>query len=289
MSTEKKLITSGITAFFMYFYKKMRRCPGRTDLLGMDNSFHFPSATKQPLIDPQDRDRRKGNRQFVPILHQGESKTPPAVDFTEAVQLPVTPVEFVETVHLPKTDDREQENHLVTYAQQKEKPSSIADVLTVRMPIYKSALRTVDPRDVADLKTTKTPATARIPQTSNTIELIETSETQASIIEPLLNTPAHSVKKVPPGKRLRSYTLLKTSGQSPLSTPPSTPAVEMQSITQMMQTISQKVQAVWAKRPYRVEKVKVMSAKREQAYRVLVGIWIVVNLYFWIWWLQPEH
>lgn len=67
------------------------------------------------------------------------------------------------------------------------------------------------------------------------------------------------------------------------------PAVEMQSITQMMQTISQKVQAVWAKRPYRVEKVKVMSAKKEHAYRVLVAIWIVTNLYFWIWWVQPNH
>jgi len=292
MSTQKKPYCKWNYCLFHVFYKKMRRCSGRTDLLGMDNSFHFPSATKQPLIDPQDRDHTKGNHQIAPIFHREELITPPTVDFTEAVQLPVTPVEFVETVHLPQTDvsasDRGQENHLVTYGQQKEKPLSIADVLTLRMPIFKS-LRKVDPAGIAELKTAKTPATVRIPQTSNAIELVETIETPASLIEPLLNTPAHSVKKAPAGKRLRSYNLLKVSEQNQLSTPPSTPAVEMQSITQMIQTISMKVQAVWAKRPYRVEKVKVMSAKNEQAYRVLVGIWIVANLYFWIWWLQPGH
>jgi cellulose synthase (UDP-forming) len=41
--------------------------------------------------------------------------------------------------------------------------------------------------------------------------------------------------------------------------------------------------------PKQAEKVKVMRPKKEQSYWVLVAIWIVVNLYFWIWWLQPEH
>ncbi len=38
-----------------------------------------------------------------------------------------------------------------------------------------------------------------------------------------------------------------------------------------------------------VEQWKAMSPKQEKQYRILVLIWIVVNVYFWHWWFQIEH
>jgi len=56
-----------------------------------------------------------------------------------------------------------------------------------------------------------------------------------------------------------------------------------------MKAISQVVTAVWHRIPFRVEQSKVMSARQERSYRLLVLVWVVVNLYFWIWWLLGAH
>lgn len=128
------------------------------DLLGMENSFHFPSVADQPLLASQDHDDRQsengqeepsssagkhwppseGSRNllrkkpkrvtFTPdalkssqrvhdgpgshdqgrsqddaIFHQ-EPLPMPAVDFPEAMKLPIAPVESVHVIHPPQTD-----------------------------------------------------------------------------------------------------------------------------------------------------------------------------------------
>jgi cellulose synthase (UDP-forming) len=40
---------------------------------------------------------------------------------------------------------------------------------------------------------------------------------------------------------------------------------------------------------YRVEQLQVMTARQKKQYLVLVLLWIVVNLYFWYWWLQAGN
>ncbi len=141
-------------------------------MLRMDNSFHFLSATKESLIDPQDRDGKRGSRQF----HQ-ESITTPPIDFPEPVQLPVTPMEFAEAGHFPKTHvsapHLRQENRPVPYGQQKTPGLSIADVMTLQMSTVEPALRKVNSTDIAEVKTVQTPVPAMIPQISNATELVE--------------------------------------------------------------------------------------------------------------------
>ena len=81
---------------------------------------------------------------------------------------------------------------------------------------------------------------------------------------------------------------------TPLPVVPSTPPYPIHTELEVQAPPSQPSPHVTAEptediHTYRVEQLQVMTAKQKKQYVVLVLLWVVVNLYFWYWWLQAGN
>jgi cellulose synthase (UDP-forming) len=134
---------------------------------------------------------------------------------------------------------------------------------------------TVTPTPTADMDTVKLPLTP-MPQLSLTMRTLAAADMN-TVKLPLTPIVSFSDRGVDFAADMNTVKL------------PLTPLPEVSLAPLLLQHPQTQAQTVGDTPNYSVEQLKVMTPKHEKQYIVLTLIWIIVNIYFWYWWLQKGH